>query len=67
MLRPGQRRRRECVGHVGAEGEAGEADLLQSPLDFLGHGRRVIGKDRQRVRGAQRSRVGIARCHDWRD
>ena len=33
--------RRECVGYVGAE-----ADLPPVAAGFLGHGRRVIRKDR---------------------
>ncbi|MEV6386586.1 hypothetical protein [Nocardia xishanensis] len=36
--------RGEPVGEVGAEDEIGEADLLLSPLDFLGGGRRIIRK-----------------------
>jgi hypothetical protein len=51
--------RSERVGEVGAEDEIGEADLLPSPLDFLGGGRRVIRKYGQRVRRAKRSRVGV--------
>jgi hypothetical protein len=37
----------ERVGRAGAEDEVGEADLLPSPLDFLGCGRRVSGEDGQ--------------------
>src|SRR5215471_2341398 len=43
-------------GDFGAEDEVGEADLLLSPLDLVGRGRRVVREDRQRVRGAERSR-----------
>lgn len=39
--------RSERVGEVGAEDEVGEADLLPSPLDFLGCRRRVSGEDGQ--------------------
>ena len=46
--------RGERVGEVGADDEIGEADLLPSPLDFLGGRRRVIRKYGQRVRCAKR-------------
>ena len=59
--------RGERVGEVGADDEVGEADLLPSPLDFLGGGRRVIRKYGQRVRCAKRSRVGVGRSHERRD
>ena len=39
--------RGERVGRAGAEDEVGEADLLPSPLDFLGCRRRVSGEDGQ--------------------
>ena len=54
-------------GDFGAEDEVGEADLLLSPLDLAGRGRRVVREDRQRVRSAQRSRVGIGKWHECRD
>jgi hypothetical protein len=45
-LVPGQlsHDRSEHVGEVGAEDEIGEADLLPSPLDLFGGGRRVSRK-----------------------
>jgi hypothetical protein len=51
--------RSEHVGEVGAEDEVGEADLLPSPLDFLGGRRRVTRKYGERVRHAKRSRVRV--------
>ena len=59
--------RSQRVGEVGADDDIGEADLLPSPLDFLGGGRRVIRKYGQRVRCAKRSRVGVGGRHERRD
>src|SRR5438094_2902055 len=55
------------VGEGGADDNIGEADLLPSPLDFLGGGRRVIRKYGQRVGCAKRSRVGVGGSHERRD
>jgi hypothetical protein len=57
----------ERVGGDGAEDEVGEADLFPSPLDLLGGCGGVIGKYRQRVRGAKRSGVGVGERHVWRE
>src|SRR5205823_15046137 len=59
--------RSQRVGKVGAKDEIGEADLLPSPLDFLGGGHRVIRKYGQRVHCAKRSRVGVGGRHERRD
>ena len=58
--------RSERVGGDGAEDEIGEADLLPSPLDFLGGRRRVSRKKGQRVRRAKRSRVRVRGRHKRR-
>src|SRR5438552_3497427 len=59
--------RSQRVGEGGADDNIGEADLLPSPLDFLGGGPRVIRKYGQRVGSAKRSRVGVGGSHEWRD
>ena len=58
--------RSQRVGKGGADDDIGEADLLPSPLDFLGGGRPVIRKYGQRVRCAKRSRVGVGGRHERR-
>src|SRR5205823_2561249 len=50
---------RERVGHVGAENEVGEAELLASALDLLGGGRQG---HREVPRGSPRREAQKCRC-----